>query len=208
MSKRKIGIAAAVLLLLIAGAAWAIKSSLANSQMEKVKQMQEAMAKLPPDQRRQGWEGLQKEMGKLSDAQREQLWDQRRAEGERRMKKQIDDFLAAPPSQRNAILDKQIADEERRRKEREARRAQGGQGQNLGGPNSSQAGAGQGPNAGQQPGGRNRSPEAQSANRNRRLDNTSPAQRAQQAAYFAALQKRRIERGMPASPGRGPGGGR
>jgi hypothetical protein len=214
MSKRKIGIAAGLLLLLIVGAVWAIKNSLANSQMEKVKQMQEGMAKLPPDQRRQGWDDLRKEMGKLSDSQREQLRDQRWADGARRMNKQIDDYFAAPPNKRNGVLDKQIADEEKHRKEREARRAQGGQGGGQpgwspGGPNSSPTG--QGPNAanaGRQPGGgQPRSPEARSADRNRRLDNSSPAQRARQAAYSAAMQKRRIELGLPPSTGR-PFGGR
>ena len=38
------------------------------------------------------------------------------------------------------------------------------------------------------------------------LDNTSPEQRAQRAAYFGDLQKRRLELGLPLSSGRGPGG--
>lgn len=205
MSKRKFAVVAVVLLLLIIGTVWAVRSSLANSQLEKVKQMREAMAKLPRDQRR--WEELGKEMDKLSEAQRDQLRDQRWAEAERRMKKRADDFFGAPPNQRKAVLDKQIADDERRRKERESNRAQGGPGGNLGGPNSGAAGQGAA-NPGRQPGGPNRSPDARSANRNRRLDNTSPAQRASQAAYAAAMQKRRIELGLPATPPGRPGGGR
>jgi hypothetical protein len=214
MSKRKIGIAVAVLLLLAGGTVWAFRGR-ADAAVEKIRQMQKDLASVPPDGRRQRWEDLGKEWQKLTPDQQDKLRDERWAERERMMNKRVKDFFAAPPNQRQGILDKQINDDEKRRKEREARRAQGGgpggnpAGPNPNGPGPSQAGSGQaanGPNAGRQPGGgRNANPETQSANRNRRLDNSSPEQRAQQAAYNAALQKRRIERGLPAWGGR-PGG--
>ena len=208
MNKKKIGIAVVVFLLLIGGTVWAFKSR-ADAQLEKVKQMQKEMAGAPSDQRRERWDDLRKEIDKLTPEQRDKLRGDRWAERERQMDKRVKDYFAASPSKRKEILDKQIADDENRRKQREARRAQGGQGgpgQNPGGPDSSQTGQGQGPNAGGRQGGRNASPDAQSANRNRRLDNSSPAQRAERAAYSSALQKRRLELGLPASNGWGRGG--
>lgn len=220
MNKRNIGIAALVLLLLIGATAWALWGR-SDAQLEKVKQMQHDMANAPTDKRRERREELRKEMDKLQPAQRKQLRDERWAEGERHMDKRIADYFAAPPEKRKAMLDKEIQDGEKRRKEHEARRQQGGQGgpggqgpnqpgrNPNGGPNPPQAGSGpggQGGNAGGQSGrGRNASPEAQSANRNRRLDNSSPTQRAQRAAYFADMQKRRMELGLPPSPPHGHG---
>ena len=79
MKKRKIGIAAVLLLLLIGGTVWALMSR-SDAQLEKVKQMQKEMANLSPDERRQRGEDLRKEMGKLTPEARAKLWDERRAE--------------------------------------------------------------------------------------------------------------------------------
>jgi hypothetical protein len=197
MSKRRIGIAAAVLMLLIAGAAWALRPR-SDAQVEKIKQMQDEMLASGRPPRPEDFDRMRRETAQLSDAQRRQVGEHMRDNMQRRMEKQIDDYFALPPQKRTAYLDKQIQDEEKRRKEREARRAQdaGNRSRNP------QNGQGQSANAG---GGRNANPNARSEGRNRRLDGTSPDQRAKQAAYRAAMQQRRIALGLPPGPGR-PGG--
>ncbi len=210
MSKRKIGIVV-VLVLLIIGTIWAYRRACANAQMGRIKQMRAEMANMSPDQQREQRERLRKEMEKLTAEQRDRLREERMAEGQRRMDKRIAEYFALPPEKRNDYLDKQIQEMEKRRKEAEARRAQDGQsGQGQSGSGQNPNAPGQGTNtanAGQQRGGgRNASPDAQSARRNQRLDNTSPEQRASRAVYFSNLQQRRIAMGLPAFPGRGPGG--
>jgi hypothetical protein len=89
MNKRKIGVIAAVLLLLLAGAGWAAHRSRANAQLEKVRRMQAEMAKLSADQPQQQRKQLQEERDKLTSEQRDTLLEERRAEWQRRMDKQL-----------------------------------------------------------------------------------------------------------------------
>ncbi len=214
MRKRTIGILAAVLLLVVGGVVWAVGGR-EDPAVQKVRQLRnEAFAGGgPPNQ--QKMEELRKAEHALAPEQREKLHDEMRNGRENPMDKQIAGYFALPPAQRNVYLDEQIKNMEKWRKEMEARRAKQGQGQNRAGPPQGQPGAGggnqQGPNAGGPGGpggGQNRSPEARLVRRNARLDHSTPAQRAQRTAYFAALQKRRIELGLPANPphGHGPGG--
>jgi hypothetical protein len=208
MSKRKIGIAVAVVLVLIIGSIWAYRAH-ANAQVEKIRRMQDEMfAAGRPD--REKFDQLRKEMEQLSPGQREELWDRGRQQMQRREDKRIAEYFALPPEKRDDFLDKRIQEMEKRRKEWEARRAQDG----MSGPGQTGAGQnanapGQGPNAaraGWQRGGQNATPEAVSVRRNQLYDNTSPEQRAARAAYRSDLQRRRIALGLPPFPGRGPGG--
>jgi len=202
MSKRKTGIAAVVVLLLIAAAAWAFWPR-ADAQVEKIKRMQDDMfagGRPNPDQFSQ----FRKEMEDLSPEQRHEVHEHMRDQMERRMDKQIDDYFALPPEKRKESLDKQIRDQESRRKEWEKRRGQAGQGQGGAGQ-TPPPGAGQNASGGP-PGGRNSGGEARSDRRNRMLDNTSPEQRAKRDAYRAAMQQRRIELGLPVGGGRRPAG--
>jgi hypothetical protein len=220
MSKRKIGITATVLLLLIVALVWAFHGR-ADAQVEKVKGM---LGDGPPQPGQ--WEELRKEMDKLTPDQRRQVHEEMGQRRERQMDKDIDDFFKLPPDKRLAELDKRIKDMEKRRQEWEKRRPQPGQGGNPGGqqpgggaraggagpgpggmgPGPGGAGPGQGnANRGGGPGGRNRSPDARSGRTNQRLDNSSPQQRAQRSAYFAALQQRRLQLGLPANPWGGRG---
>ena len=209
MSKRKIGVAIVVLVLLVAATVWAFKAR-ADANVARLKQMQDKVFAAGPPQREQ-FDQFRKEMDQLSPDQREQVRDHMREIMQRRIQKQVDEYFALPSEKRADFLDNQIQEMEKRRKEWEARRAQDGQG----GPG--QSGAGQNPNAAGQGtntanagrqwgGGRNASPEAQSTRRNQMLDNTSPEQRAQRSAYFSAVQQRRIALGLPAWSGGGPFG--
>ncbi len=153
---------------------------------------------------------------KLTPDQRRQLRQQLGQQWQRRANERAKEYFALPPDKRGDYLEKRIAEDEQRRKEREERRkqqqqAQGGQGGNPGGQGPGM-GSAQGP-AG--PGIRRRTrrrpepnPQARSAGRNQFLDNTSPQQRAENMAYRAAMQQRRMQLGLPANPFGGRGFGR
>jgi hypothetical protein len=205
VNKRKIGIAAVVLVLLIAGAVWAFWPR-GDAQVEKLKQMQDDMfagGRPNPDQ----FDRMRKEMENLSPDQRRQVMDHGRERFQREIAKRADEYFAAPPEKRKEVLDKHIREMEKMRKEMEKRRAENGG--SSGPPGGQPSAGGPGANGQSGPGGprdRNASPIAQSERRNQMLDNTSPGQRANMAAYFSALQQRRMELGLPAFPG--PMGGR
>jgi hypothetical protein len=194
MNKRKLGIAAATLLLVIGGTVWAIHSR-ADAQMEKVREMGKEMfsGNGPPDPEKRAQ--FREAMDQLSSGQRERLMEEGQQERERRMDQRMAEYFALPPAQQTAFLDKEIREQERQRKEREARRAQANQ--------SGQAGANA--SGGQRGNRQNRSAEDQSQRRNKRLDNSTPEQRAQRTAYRAAMQQRRQQLGLP-SGGGGPRG--
>lgn len=211
--KGKIAIAI-VAILLVGGAVWAFLGNRPDAEVEKVKQLQAEAFKpdATPEQRRENFQLVRQEMEKLSPEQRDQVREQMHEGFERRMDEQIRTYFALPAEQKTAYLDKQIQEMEQRRKEWEVRRAQGGQG----GAGGQQSGAGgqQGGPGGQQAGGgpprppRDQSADARAVRRDQRLDRSTAEQRAQRSAYFADLQQRRVQLGLPASPfhgGRGPG---
>lgn len=123
---------------------------------------------------------------------------------------QIDRYFATPPEKRVAELDRQIDREMMMERVSEARRENAGGG---GGPGSGggpggggaggQSGGGGGPNAGGGggPGGRRGGTE-EDRNRFRKsiLDRTTPAQRARYVEHRRAMEERRQQRGLPASP--------
>jgi len=128
---------------------------------------------------------------------------------QRHMNERIDAFFALPVQQRNAYLDKQIKEMEQWRKQWEARRPQNDQARNRSGQGPASTQNRPGANAGGPPGGRHvRTADERNQRRNRRLDHTTPEQRAKWTAYFSALQKRRTELGLPAFPPHGRRGPR
>lgn len=220
ITKRIIAIAV-VAILLLGGAVWAFLRNQPDPQVEKVKQMQAEMFKedMTPEQRRENFQLVHQEMEKLTPEQREQVHQEGRERFERRMDEQIVAYYALPAEQRVAYLDKQIQEMEQHRKEWESHRGQGGPfGPPPGGAGGPPGGAGGPPGGpgGPQAGGgpptppRDNSSEARQQRRNQRLDRSTAEQRSLRSAYFAEMQKRRTELGLPASPfpGRGPGPGR
>ena len=171
---------------------------------------------------------MRKEMEGLSPDQRRQVMDHGRERFQREIAKRADEYFAVPPEKRKDVLDKHIREMEKMRKEMEKRRASnggssGGAGRRAIGRRAIGWGTGPGRRGerpgrrrwtiGQRPtradtgpGGRNSSSQSQSERRNQMLDNTSPGQRANMSAYFAALRQRRMELGLPPFPG--PMGGR
>jgi hypothetical protein len=193
MSKRKVGIAIA-LLLLLCGTIWAVRSSRANAQLQKVRDLGKE-ARSDPEKRDQ----FRDAMKKLTPAQREQVFGDWQQERERHMDAEIAKHFALPPDQQLADLDKKIKEDEKRAKEHEARRAQNGGQPNQTGPGPGPGGNG---NAGPPGGRQNQTPEQKMQRRNQRLDHSTPQQRAQRTAYRAAMQQRRVQLGLPANPPR------
>jgi hypothetical protein len=206
MSKRTIAIAI-VVILLVGGLVWAYLRTLPDPQVEKIKQMQAEAFKenATPEERQQSFQLVRQEMEKLSPGQRDEVRQQMGEAMQRRMDERISAYFALPPEQRVAYLDNQIKEMEQRRKEWESHRAQSGpsggrgqagQSQSTGG---SQGGPGAQPGNPQGAGGppRDRSPEARLRRHDQRLDRSTAQQRAQRSAYFADLQQRRIQLGLP-----------
>ena len=147
---------------------------------------------------------FRKEMDKLSPDQRDQLWDHMGQNMQRRMQKQVDDYFALPPDKRDDFLDKQIAEQEKWRKEMEKRQKENG-----GGPPGQRFRSGRPPRrarrrwTGRRPErlARHAKPTTQS---DARQHLARPAARF--STYFSDLQKRRAALGLPTSPwGGGPG---
>ena len=198
-------IAATVVLAIGFGIFWAVRHTSASAQIEKIKTLETQLAsaeKLPEAERRTLREQLRTEFRNLPEADRERLGRERRDGFEKRMQERIHEVLSLPPAQRVAALDKQINEEEKRKKEWEQRSQSGKAGKGKGGPGKGGAGKG-GPGkggAGKGGGGRNLNDQAKNQFRKARLDNTSPRSRAEMVEYRRQMEQRRAERGLPPSP--------
>ncbi len=151
---------------------------------------------------------------------REQVGQQMGRLWEARERAESASYFALPPDKRQAELDRRIkADEERRRQwqaEREKRdqdRAASGQqaggfggrgGQGGGPPGGGPTAGGGRPGGGATAGGNRRgSEEARNERSKRRLDQSTPEQRAQRSEYRRAMEERRTQLGMPSGGRRG-----
>jgi hypothetical protein len=148
---------------------------------------------------------------------REQVGQQMGRLWEARERAETASYFALPPDKRQTELDRRIkADEERRkqwqaeREKRDQQRAAGGQqaggfggrGGRGGGPGGGPPGVG--PGGGGPPGGNRRgSEEARNDRSKRRLDQSTPEQRAQQTEYRRAKEERRTQLGLPSDGRRG-----
>ncbi|MFI5381764.1 MAG: hypothetical protein ACHRHE_20905 [Tepidisphaerales bacterium] len=159
-------------------------------------------ANLPPEKQqpyldtaRNDFEGFRKAAQNLPEEQRQQAWGVLQAS---RMQKQLDEYFAlATRAQREAYLDKQIAEMEARRAEWEQRRAE------------REAAAAAQPGA-QKPGSTGTPGPGQRGNTAMRimarLEFIPPAQRAAAGQYFGDMRQRQIALGLqPASGPRGRG---
>ena len=128
-------------------------------------------------------------------------------------------YFALPPGQRQAEMDRRIKVEEARSKERRerwaaeraAREQANANGQTVenGRNGSGQEGRGRGPNAGGESGrGGQRTEDTRNDWMKRRLDNSSPDERALRTEYRRAMNERREQLGMEPGRGGGPPGRR
>src|SRR6187200_1655194 len=115
----------ALLVLLFSGlGAWAMTSG-EDPQLTKVKEMRAQLETAPEGQRRELWGQMREEMRKLPEEAREALFEDRRKEWEARENKQMQEFFSKPRAEQLAQIDKQIDEQEKRRIERDRRRAMG-----------------------------------------------------------------------------------
>jgi uncharacterized membrane protein YgcG len=140
---------------------------------------------LPPDLRRQAG----REVGRMFEA-REQA--------------AMESYFNLPPERRQAELDRRIKAEEERRQAREAERAKRESQRPAPAAGQQTAGGPGGPGGGRSSGGRGRSTteEERNARSKRRIDRSSPQERAQRTEYRRAVDERRTQLGLPARGGR------
>ena len=167
----------------------------------------EDFAKLPDDKKQEYLEAAmsdpnkRREMfalrDKLSDSERQQLRRNMRSVGRQRMQKRIDEYFKLPPDKREGYLDNMIdrmeemranrpprdPNRERQRAERQAGDTTGQKGESS--PNS----------------GRRREPRADRMKR--RLENSTPAERAKRTQFMLDMRARMKARGIEPRWGRG-----
>lgn len=194
MSRQRIAAAGCVLLIALAG--WGLWGWLfGDPEMARALDLQQQLASadesMSEEQRRALWGQFREQMDQLSPEQQSQLRDSMRGQFEARMDRRMDEFFALPSGQRVAYLDQQINEMEQRRQQ-----FAGGGGPLAGPRGDRQAGGGRGDRS-------SLTPAERSQRSKQRLDRSTPDQRAKRSAYFAALNERREQRGLPPF-GRGP----
>lgn len=190
---KKYALAAVALVLLFAGAAWALgffggedrEVAELRAQFENRENMTDADR-----------DAMRDRVRNLSDGQRQQLFGSMSGRWESGMRDRLTSLQAMTPKDRRVELDRWIDDMEARRKQWEAR-----------------ADSGQGGPRGGRPDFENMSQAQRDQRSKERLDRTSPEMRATMQQLMSMVNDRRKERGLPPmdSPrglfGR-PGGGR
>lgn len=206
--------------LLIGGIAWgatAIFSS--DPHLARIEELKEQLApgnNLTDEQKRQIFSEMRKESDQLTDEQKREMWRGREEEMMQRYEKKLDDYFAMTPEQKVAELDEEINEDIERserfakwRAEREARQAAEqasgekkpeGEGKSGGdaqrGSSGGDAGrSGRGDGGSRAP----RTDKSRADSRKRMLDRSSPQMRAKMAQYRQDMDKRRMERNLPAS---------
>lgn len=200
MKNRKAVIAAVFIVLVAAGAAWALGMFSSNAQFAELNQLRQQMfasRDLPDEQRQQLRGQFRQRIESLSDSERQQFFENSRGEWMQHAQERMDEFFALPAQERQARLDQMIDHMAQRQRER----AQNPNAANNRGPgNGPPGGPGGGPGAG--PGGRGRGgwanmTEAQREQRaKQRLDRTTPKMRAQRNEFRRQLTQRLEERGL------------
>lgn len=198
MDKRKVTIGGLAVLILVA-AAWGF--GLFGGTDPAIAKLQEIGAQmnqenLPDAQRNQLRDQFRQQMQGLTDDQRRAFFDSNRGQWEARSADRMNQFFAMSKADQNKRLDEIL-----NRMNQPRNQNAGGRNQNGGGAN----GGGGGGNRG----GRSMSEAQREERSKRRLDNTSPKQRAQFTAFRKALDQRAAQRGIKIDNGRGgPGGWR
>jgi hypothetical protein len=204
----------ALLLGLVSAGAWwggwfGVKEDPRLTEVKTV--MAEAAAKYPPDQGPKNMLETAARVGTMVTVMAkiqslpEELRPKAMEEGRKLMMKgmeaRVDSYFAAPPEQRQKLIDDQLKQMQSMQKAFEGSRSMfqglGGQGGQAGGAQ----GAGRAGNQQTAGGPGPRSEEDRSAWRKRMIDGSSPSQRARWTEYFGEVEKRRQALGM------GGGGG-
>jgi hypothetical protein len=169
-------IVAAMILLLMAVAAWAYMPQGKDPNLAMIEQLREQMDGATDDQRRELWGQMREAYRNLPEDARRQLWEAREQEF-------LNKFFAMTPTEQIEKIDEQLKEEEERRKQWAQRRAQ-----------QSDRGA----RDGGRRGGRGGRGSRDSVERRKNyLDRTSPQTRAQRSEYRRLRDARRQALGMP-----------
>ena len=190
MNKRKLSVAAVVIVLVAAGAAWAL-GMFGGDQFAELNQLRDQMAAsrdLPDDQRQQLREQFRAQIDSLSESQRQQFFASNRDQWMQNAQQRMDEFFALPAGERQARLDQMID----RMIERERERQQN--------PNADTRGPGRGGR-----GGANLTDAQREQRAKQRLDRSTPKMRAQRDEFRRQLTERMQQRGIPSDSLRGGG---
>jgi hypothetical protein len=194
----KIAIGVVLVLLLIVASTYGWRSYSNRRKLNQLQAKASEMFSKPPSNsdgraRFEGFRELRDEVRNLPEAHQQQFRQSMGNMFQRNMERQFDEYLALSKAERKDYLDKKINEDEKRRKEREARNKQRQTAQARNGSNS---------NGPQQGGQQNGPPGGRGAWGNgglsARLDSTSPQFRAKFSAYRRDMEQRRKERGLPA----------
>jgi rubrerythrin len=187
LKNRKYAALAVAAVLLLAGVIWAVRGYLAYRQLAKVKAMSQQLKEarqLTPTERQAKFADFRKAVGSLSARQRQELF----AEGRKASTDKLRQFLKMPKREQQAKLDQDIKRMEQRRQEFAKMR-------------NDQAKSGGGPNAANAWGNRatgRLDPDQRDERARRRLDNSTPEERAARSEYRQLLDQRRQQLGLPA----------
>jgi hypothetical protein len=199
----------ALLLGLVSAGAWwggwfGVKEDPRLTEVKTV--MADAAAKYPPDQAPKNMLETAARVGAMVSVMAkiqslpEDLRPKAMEEGRKLMMKgmeaRVDSYFAAPPDQRQKLIDDQLKQMQSMQKAFEGSRSMfqglgGGQGGSGGAAGNQQAAGRPGP----------RSEEDRSAWRKRMIDGSSPSQRARWTEYFSEVEKRRQALGIPGGGG-------
>jgi len=204
----------ALLLLFCVSVAWAWGS---YKNHKKVRDLKTQMAALAPEE--QGWgppsedrRDLFRQARDLPDGYRQEFFYEMRTEREAREKDRLRNFFAMSKEEQNKELDKQIAAEEKRNKDREASRkrreaeraasGQNGNGSGNNGSNSNNNGNNQNGNGSNGQGGPGGGPGGgfgRGGSLAQQLDRGDPELRSMMGQQRVMSAQRRIEQGLPPS---------
>jgi hypothetical protein len=204
MDKRKVSIGVAAILILGIGAAWALGYfHRTDPAVADLQQLGAQMRSASEADRPALFQQFREKMDGLSDAQRQEFRDNNQGRFRQDMAKRMNEFFAMSPADQQKRLDEIIDRMQKRQQQRQA-----GGGANGGGPGGGGPGGGGPGGAGRGGGGQNATDGGREQARKSRLDNTNPAERAQQDKFRAMMGDRMQQRGMsPPTGGGGFGGG-
>lgn len=205
----------AILLGLVSVGAWWVGwfGAKEDPRLTEVKTvMADAAAKYPPDQAPKNMLETAARVGTMVSVMAkiqslpEELRPKAMEEGRKLMMKgmeaRVDSYFAAPPNQRQKLIDDQLKQMQSMQKAFEGSRSMF---QGLAGQGGGQAGGAQGAGraSNQQTAGRpaSRSEEDRNNWRKRMIDGSSPSQRARWTEYFGEVEKRRQALGLPGGGG-------
>ena len=190
------------------GVAWAMLQP--DAEVEELQQQQAALfaqrESLSDEERRTQWQEIRDKSEQLSESQRQEFGQSMRQQFMGRMEARIDDYYALPDDQRDAYLDAEIARMEERRQQWEQRRRERESAAATDGGQQAETADGASREGARRDRPDRNDPDVRTERMRRRLDHTTPEQRAKFTAYMETLNARREELGL--APAFRPGWGR